>query len=212
MLRRSSPALTSVFSQRTQELTETSQNLLREGIVLIGMPIDDSLAYQTIARLLFLDNSLSVGLTARKDVRLYIDVEESSVSGTLAIYQTMRSMKVPVATYTLTGTKGISTLLLASGAKGKRYAHDGITKQISLRRPRPAFLSSDEEVFRQKLEIAEMESIELLAKHTEQPLSKIERDVHSSLNLTPEEAVEYGIIDYILPTSPTDRKDFRTSH
>jgi len=179
------------FGERAYDIYS---RLLQERIVFIGGPITDGMANTVIAQLLFLDH-----LDPKKEIKLYINSPGGSVPATLAIYDTMQFVKPDVMTYCIGMAASGAALLLAAGAKGKRYAlpnsevliHqvmaggiEGQAKEIEI---------SARHVLRLKTQLNQ-----LMAKHTEQPLEKIEKDTDRDLYLSAEEAKKYGLIDEII--------------
>lgn len=169
--------------------------LLKERIIFIGGPIVDQLANSVIAQLLFLDHEDS-----KKDIKIYINSPGGSVFAGLAIYDTIQYVKAPVSTICIGTAASMAAVLLASGAKGKRYALPN--SEIMLHQ-----VMGGAEGQAVEIEIAAKHIIQIkyrinqiLAKHTGQKLEKIEKDTDRDFYLNPVEAKEYGLIDEIIKT------------
>jgi len=167
--------------------------LLKERIIFLAGPISDSLANSVIAQMLFL-----VSKDPKKDIQLYINSPGGSVTAGLAIYDTMQYVKCPVATicFGLAGSMG--AVLLAAGAKGKRYALPNT--EILLHQVSSGVSGEAVEIeitARQIIKIRNKIN-QILSKHTGQPLERIEKDTDRDFYLSAEEAKEYGIIDEVI--------------
>jgi len=167
--------------------------LLKERIVFLGLPIDDNVANLVVAQLLFLEAE-----DPKKDITLFINSPGGVVSSALAIYDTMQYIKPNVSTICIGMAASAAAILLAAGAKGKRYAlpHSRIMiHQVMGGAEGPA---KDIEIkTREILRIKEIVN-NILAKHTGQPIEKIEKDADRDFYMSPEEAKDYGIIDQII--------------
>jgi len=167
--------------------------LLKERIIFLGGPITDQLANSIIAQLLFLSAK-----DPQKEIQLYINSPGGSVTAGLAIYDTMQYVKPPISTVCVGLAASMAAVLLAAGTKGKRYALPN--SEIMLHQVMGA--AEGEAV---KIEITAKQILkikkrinEILAKHTGQPIEKIEKDTDRDFYLSPEEAKEYGIIDEVI--------------
>jgi ATP-dependent Clp protease protease subunit len=167
--------------------------LLKERIIFLGGPITDQLANSIIAQLLFLSAK-----DPQKEIQLYINSPGGSVTAGLAIYDTMQYVKPPISTVCVGMAASMAAVLLAAGTKGKRYALPN--SEIMLHQVMGA--AEGEAV---KIEITAKQILkikkrinEILAKHTGQPIEKIEKDTDRDFYLSPEEAKEYGIIDEVI--------------
>ena len=186
-------------SPRGERAFDIYSMLLRERIIFLGTPIDDQIANLIIAQLLFLDRE-----DPDKDIQFYINSPGGSITGGLAIYDTMQLVRANVATYCVGETASMSTVILSSGAPGKRYAtphstmhmHQAHTTGIRGQ-------ASDVEIWAKEL-LRENEIIRLiLVKHTGQEEERIRRDFDRDFFMNPDQAKEYGIIDEIL-TKPAE--------
>lgn len=175
--------------------------LLRERIVMLGMPINDQVANVVIAQLLYLERE-----DPDKDINLYIHCPGGIISAGLAIYDTMQLIRPDVSTICVGLAASMGTLLLCSGAKGKRFALPNATIHMHQAAGGAQGQASDIEIAAR--EIMRMQELirGIIAKHTGQTMEKIVHDTDRDFYLDPTQAVEYGIIDEIL-TKPSEDKD-----
>jgi len=167
--------------------------LLKERIIFIGGPITDPLANSVIAQMLFLEHE-----DPKKDIKLYLNTPGGIVTAGLAIYDTMQYIKPDVSTICIGIAASMGAVLLAAGTKGKRYILPN--SEVLLHQVMGAGEGQAVEI-----EIAARHIIkikdrinQILAKHTGQPLSKIEKDTDRDFWLTAPEAKEYGLVDEII--------------
>jgi ATP-dependent Clp protease protease subunit len=167
--------------------------LLRERIVMLGMPINDQVANVTIAQLLYLERE-----DPDKDISLYINCPGGIIASGLAIYDTMQLIRPDVSTICVGMAASMGTLLLCAGAKGKRYALPHSTIHMHQAVGGAQGQAADIEIAAR--EIMRLQEIirNVIAKHTGQPMEKIAHDTDRDFYLGPEQAVEYGIVDEIL--------------
>jgi len=167
--------------------------LLRERIVMLGMPINDQVANVIIAQLLYLEREDS-----DKDISLYIHCPGGIISSGLAIYDTMQLIRPEVSTICVGLAASMGTLLLCAGAKGKRYALPNSTIHLHQAFGGAQGQAADVEIAAR--EIMRMQELirGILAKHTGQTLEKVAHDTDRDFYLNPEQAVEYGIVDEVL--------------
>ena len=179
--------------------------LLRERIVMLGMPINDQVANVIIAQLLFLERE-----DPDKDISLYVHCPGGVISAGLAIYDTMQLVRPDVSTICVGLAASMGTLLLCAGAPGKRYALPNATIHMHQAMGGAQGQATDIEIAAR--EIMRMQEIirNVLAKHTGQPLDKIAHDTDRDFYLNPEQAVEYGLIDEIL-TKQQESKETKES-
>jgi ATP-dependent Clp protease protease subunit len=173
--------------------------LLRERIVMLGMPINDQVANVIIAQLLYLERE-----DPEKDISLYIHCPGGVISAGLAIYDTMQLIRPDVSTICVGLAASMGTILLCAGAKGKRYALPNATIHLHQAFGGAQGQAADVEIAAR--EIMRMQEIirGVLVKHTGQPMDKIIHDTDRDFYLNPEQAVEYGLVDEIL-TKPTKK-------
>ena len=178
--------------------------LLRERIIMLGMPINDQVANVIIAQLLYLERE-----DPDKDISLYIHCPGGIISAGLAIYDTMQLIRPDVSTICVGLAASMGTVLLCSGAKGKRYALPNSTIHMHQAFGGAQGQAADIEIAAR--EIMRIQDIirGIIAKHTSQPLEKIVHDTDRDFYLNPEQAVEYGIVDEVLrkPTEEIAKTD-----
>ncbi len=169
--------------------------LLKERIIFLAGPITDALSNSVIAQLLFL-----ASVDPKKDIQIYINTPGGSVTAGMAIYDTMQYVKCPVATicFGLAGSMG--AVLLAAGAKGKRYSLPNT--EILLHQVAGGVQGQAIEIEITVKQIIKIKNKlnKIIAKHTGQPLEKVEKDTDRDFYLSAEEAKEYGIIDEVIKT------------
>ena len=167
--------------------------LLKDRIIFVGGPIDDTVANLVIAQLLFLESEDS-----KKDIKMYINSPGGLVTAGLAIYDTMQYIKPDVTTVCLGQAASAAAVLLAAGAKGKRFSLPNGRILIHQVMGGAEGQATDIEI--QSKEIIRVKNLmnEILAKHTGQPLEKVEKDADRDYFMTPKQAEEYGIIDEII--------------
>lgn len=173
--------------------------LLRERIVMLGMPINDQVANVIIAQLLYLERE-----DPDKDISLYIHCPGGIISSGLAIYDTMQLIKPDVSTICVGLAASMGTLLLCAGAKGKRYALPNSTIHMHQAFGGAQGQAADVEIAAR--EIMRMQELirGIIVKHTGQPTDKVIHDTDRDFYLNPEQAVEYGLVDEIL-TKPKEK-------
>jgi ATP-dependent Clp protease protease subunit len=167
--------------------------LLRERIIILGMPINDQVANLIVAQLLYLDRE-----DPDKDINIYIHSPGGVISAGLAIYDTMQLIRPDVSTICVGMTASMATVLLCAGAKGKRYALPNAT--IHMHQAMGGAQGQASDVAIAAREIMRLQDIirEIIMKHTGQTLDKIIHDTDRDFYLNPKQAVEYGLIDEIL--------------
>ncbi len=169
--------------------------LLKERIIFMASPITDGLANSIIAQLLFLASK-----DPKKDIQIYINTPGGSVTAGLAIYDTMQYVKCPISTVCVGLGASMGAVLLAAGAKGKRFALPN--SEILLHQVMGGVTGEAVEIEITAKQIVKIKDKlnKILAKHTGQPLDRIERDTDRDFYLSAEEAKEYGIIDEVIKT------------
>jgi ATP-dependent Clp protease, protease subunit len=167
--------------------------LLKERIIFLGEPIDDAVANTLIAQLLFLDAENS-----KEDVKIYINSPGGSVTSAMAMYDTMQHIKADVTTICVGQAASAAAVLLASGAKGKRYALPNA--RIMIHQVMGGAEGQQKDIEIQAREIARVKDMInlILSKHTGQTVKKIEADTDRDYFMTAEEAKKYGLIDKII--------------
>ena len=176
--------------------------LLRERIVMLGMPINDQVANVIVAQLLYLERE-----DPDKDISLYIHCPGGIISAGLAIYDTMQLIRPDVSTICVGLAASMGTVLLCAGAKGKRYALPNSTIHMHQAFGGAQGQAADIEIAAR--EIMRIQEIirGILATHTNQPLEKIIHDTDRDFYLNPQQAVEYGIVDEILSKPSEEAKE-----
>ncbi len=167
--------------------------LLKDRIIFIGTPIDDTVANLVIAQLLFLQME-----DVTKDISVYINSPGGSVTSGLAIYDTMQFVKCPVATYCVGQAASMGALLLSAGRKGKRYALPN--SRIMIHQPWGGVQGAAADISIQAKEILRLREMleNILCKHTGQPLDRIKKDSDRDYFMSSEEARAYGLIDEVI--------------
>jgi len=180
-------------THRGERSYDIYSRLLKDRIVFLGTPIDDDVANVVIAQLLFLESE-----DPDKDVSLYINSPGGSVTAGLAIYDTMQYVKPQVSTICLGQAASMGAFLLAGGAAGKRFAVPNA--RIMIHQPLGGAQGQATDIEIQTKEILRIKARlnELLAKHTRQPLERIEKDTDRDYFMGPGDAKEYGLIDEVI--------------
>ena len=180
----------SQFGERAYDIYS---RLLKERIIFLGGPITDAVANVVIAQLLFLEHE-----DAKKDIKLYLNTPGGSVTAGLAIYDTMQYVKPEVSTICVGMAASMGAVLMAAGAKGKRVALPN--SEVMMHQVMGGVEGQAVEIeitARQIIKIKDRLN-QILAKHTGQPLAKIEKDTDRDFYLSAQEAKEYGLIDTIV--------------
>jgi len=167
--------------------------LLKERIIFIGGPINDAVANSVIAQMLFLEHEDS-----KKDITLYLNTPGGAVTAGLAIYDTIQYIKPDISTICVGLAASMGAVLLAAGAKGKRFILPNSEVMLHQVMGEAGGQAVEIEITaRQILKIKDKIN-ELLAKHTGQPLSRIEKDTDRDFYLSAQESKEYGLVDGII--------------
>jgi ATP-dependent Clp protease, protease subunit len=184
---------------RGERAYDIFSRLLRDRIVFVGGPIDDTMANLVVAQMLFLSNE-----DAKADIHMYVNSPGGSVSAGMAIYDTMQYVRCDVATYSIGLSASMASLLLAGGTPGKRYCLPNA--RILLHQP---LIGGVLQATATDLSIEAREIIrlrhrlyEIFQQHTGQPLARIEKDFDRNLWLDAGETLEYGVADKILEHMP----------
>lgn len=167
--------------------------LLKDRIIFIGSPIDDDVANLVIAQLLFLESEDS-----KKDIYLYINSPGGSVTAGMAVYDTMQHVKPDVNTMCVGMAASMAAVLLAGGAKGKRYALPNSRVMIHQVLGGAQGQASDIEIHAREILSWKDQLNKILAYHTGQKLEKIEKDSDRDFFMKAPEAKEYGIVDEVM--------------
>jgi ATP-dependent Clp protease protease subunit len=180
-------------SGRGERAYDIYSRLLKDRIIFLGTAVTDEIANLMIAQLLFLESE-----DPDKDINFYINSPGGLVTAGLAIYDTMQYIKPDVSTLCVGQASSMGALLLAAGAKGKRFSLPH--SRILIHQPLGGFQGQATDVEIQAREILRMreELNEILAKHTGQPLEKIEKDTERDFFMTGDQARDYGIVDRVI--------------
>ena len=178
---------------RQERAWDIYSRLLRDRIVFIGTPIDDFVANSIIAQLLFLQME-----DPKKDVHIYINSPGGSVSDGMAIYDTLNFMQCDIVTYCLGMAASMSTVLLAAGTEGKRYALPN--SRIMIHQPSGGAGGQTSDISIAAKEILRWRRTinEILAKHSGKTAKQVEKDSDRDYYMTAEEAKEYGLVDEVI--------------
>lgn len=180
-------------SNRGERAYDIYSRLLKDRIVFIGGPIDDTMANLVIAQLLFLESE-----DPDKDIHLYINSPGGSVTSGLAMYDTMQYIKPDVSTICLGMAASMAAILLTAGAKGKRYALP--YSRVMIHQPLGGAQGQATDIEIQAREILRLREVanEILSRHTGQPIDKIRLDTERDNFMSSQVACEYGLIDKVI--------------
>jgi ATP-dependent Clp protease protease subunit len=185
-------------SNRGERAYDIYSRLLKDRIIFLGTPVEDQIANMIIAQMLFLEHE-----NPDADIKLYINSPGGVVYSGLAIYDTMQMIKPDVATFCMGMGASMAAVLLAGGAKGKRYALPNA--RVMIHQGSAGFRGNVPDI-----EVAARETLNLttkltqiLADHAGQPFDKVKRDTERDYYMTAAEAKDYGLIDEVLePSKP----------
>ena len=180
-------------SSKGERSFDIFSRLLRERIIFLGTPVDDMVANLIVAQMLLLDSE-----NPEKDIMLYINSPGGSVTAGLAIYDTMQHIRADVCTICLGQAASMGAFLLCSGAKGKRMALPH--SRVLIHQPLGGAQGQATDIEIQAQEILRIKKTlnEIMASNTGQSIKKIEKDTDRDYIMTPQEALEYGMIDKII--------------
>ena len=180
-------------SSRGERSFDIFSRLLRERIIFLGTPVDDMVANLIVAQLLLLDSE-----NPEKDIMLYINSPGGSVTAGLAIYDTMQHIRADVQTICLGQAASMGAFLLCSGAKGKRMALPH--SRVLIHQPLGGAQGQATDIEIQAQEILRIKKTlnEIMASNTGQSIKKIEKATDRDYIMTPQEALEYGMIDKVI--------------
>jgi ATP-dependent Clp protease protease subunit len=180
-------------TSRGERAYDIYSRLLKDRIVFIGTPIDDAVANLVIAQLLFLEAE-----DPDRDVLVYVNSPGGSVDAGLGIYDTMQYIKPDVSTICVGQAASMGALLLAGGARGKRYALPNARIMIHQPFGGAQGRATDVKIWTEELLKAREKVVEILHRHTGQPEDKVEGDIEKDYFMSAGEAKAYGVIDDIL--------------
>jgi ATP-dependent Clp protease protease subunit len=184
---------------RGERAYDIYSRLLKDRILFIGSAINDEVSNLIIAQLLFLQSE-----DARKPVNLYINSPGGSVTAGLAIYDTMQFLRCDVSTYCVGQAASMAAVLLAAGARGKRYALPNA--RIMIHQPWGGVQGQASDISIQAREILRLRDNlnEILSQHTGKPLDAITRDTDRDFFMSSGEAKAYGLVDEVLASPAPD--------
>lgn len=184
---------------RGERAYDIYSRLLKDRIVFIGGPIDDSSANLIIAQMLFLSNE-----DTKTDIHIYINSPGGSITAGLAIYDTMQFLRCDVATYCMGQAASMAAVLMAGGKKGKRFllANNRVLLHQPLITGELIGPATDLDIEAKEILRLRERLYQILSHHTGQPAEKIEKDCDRNLWLDAEEAIEYGLADRIIQKAP----------
>ncbi len=180
-------------SGRGERAYDIYSRLLRERVIFLVGPVNDATANLVVAQLLFLESE-----NPDKDIFFYINSPGGSVTAGMAIYDTMQFIKPNVSTLCIGQAASMGAFLLAAGEKGKRFCLPN--SRVMIHQPMGGFQgqASDIEIHAKEILYLKQKLNDMLAKHTGQPIERIERDTDRDNFLSADAAVEYGLVDKVL--------------
>lgn len=186
---------------RGEQSMDIYTRLLKDRIIFIGTPINDEIASAIVAQLLFLQMD-----DPKKDIHMYINSPGGVVTGGMAIYDTMNYLSCDVATYCIGMAASMGTVLLAAGAKGKRYALPN--SRIMIHQPSGGATGQASDISIAAKEIIRWREKlnEVLAERTGKSQDEIKNDSDRDFYMSAEEAKEYGLVDEVMAPTAKDKK------
>ncbi len=180
-------------SSRGERAYDIYSRLLKDRIIFMGEQVNDGMANTVIAQMLFLESE-----DPDKDINLYINSPGGSVTAGLAIYDTMQYIRPDISTICMGQATSMGALLLAAGAKGKRYALPHA--RVMIHQPLGGVQGQATDIDIQAKEILKIKELihKILVKHTGQTLEKIRQDTERDFFMDAEDALRYGIVDRII--------------
>jgi len=188
-------------SHRGERAYDIYSRLLKDRIIFLGTAIDDDVANLVIAQMLFLESE-----DPEKDINIYINSPGGAVSAGMAIYDTMQYVKPSVSTLCMGQASSMGAVLLAAGAKGRRFALPNA--RLMIHQPAGGFYGQASDIEIQSKEILRLKLTlnQILANHTGQPLERLVRDTDRDFFMTAKEAVDYGLVDEVVNIRKTAEK------
>lgn len=180
-------------TNRGERAYDIYSRLLKEGIIFVGMPIDDNVANVIMAQLLYLESE-----NPDRDIQLYINSPGGYISSGMAIYDTMQFIKPDVSTFCMGQASSMGALLLCAGATGKRFALPH--SRIMIHQPYGGFegQATDIDIHTREILLLKDQLEHVFARHTGQKIERIQQDTERNFFMSAQEAKEYGIIDEII--------------
>ena len=183
-------------SPRGERSFDIYSRLLNERIVFLGEAIDDHVANSVVAQLLHLES-----VNSEKDISLYINSPGGVITSGLAIYDTMQFIKPDVSTICIGQCASMASVLLAAGAKGKRYALPNSRVMIHQPSGGAQGQQTEIEIMAREILYVREQMNGILAKHTGQPIEKIQADTERDNFMSAQQALEYGLIDKVVQSA-----------
>ena len=189
-------------TNRGERAFDLYSRLLKDNIIFLGTPIDDTVANLVCAQLLHLESE-----NADRDINVYINSPGGDITALFAIYDTMQFVRPDISTICFGQAASAAAVLLAAGTKGKRLALP--RARIIIHQPYGQAMGQAADIELAAKEIERMRRLleEMLAQHTGQPIERIHRDTDRDFIMTADEAKEYGIIDEVIVARETPRRD-----
>ena len=180
-------------TSRGERAFDIYSRLLKDNIIFLGTPIDDQIANLIVAQLLFLEAE-----DPEKDINIYINSPGGSITAGMAVYDTMQFIRPDVTTICVGQCASMGALLLAAGAKGKRFALPN--SRILIHQPTGGTSGQATDIRIQAEEIIRMRELtsQIIATHTGQPFEQVERDVERDRIMSAAQAKDYGLIDEVI--------------
>jgi ATP-dependent Clp protease protease subunit len=178
---------------RGERAYDIYSRLLKDRLIFIVGPVEDQMANLIVAQLLYLESE-----NANKDIHLYINSPGGVVSSGLSIYDTMQFINCDVSTICVGQAASMGALLLAGGAKGKRYALPH--SRVMVHQPSAGYQGQVTDIHIHAQEVLELKRRlnEIMSKHTEQSVERIEQDLERDNFMSAQAALEYGLVDHVL--------------
>jgi ATP-dependent Clp protease protease subunit len=181
-------------TSRGERAYDIYSRLLKDNVIFLGQQVDDTIANLVIAQMLFLEAE-----NPEKDISIYINSPGGSITAGMAIYDTMQYVKPDIATICLGQAASMAAVLLAAGAKGKRYALPN--SRVLIHQPLMYGLggqASEIDIHARDIMRMKTRLNEILSNHTGQPVDKIDRDTDRDYILQAQDAVDYGLVDQVI--------------
>src|SRR5579871_3001099 len=181
---------------REERWMDVYSRLLKDRIIFLGTPIDDMVANLSIAQMLYLQME-----DPKKDIHLYINSPGGIVTGGIAIYDTMNFLQCDVVTYCIGMAASMSTVLLAAGTKGKRFALPN--SRVMIHQPSGGAGGQAADIAIAAKEILRWRSTlsEVISRHTGKPQQQVEKDSDRDYYMSAQEAKDYGIVDHVVAST-----------
>jgi ATP-dependent Clp protease protease subunit len=189
-------------TNRGERAFDLYSRLLKDNIIFLGTPIDDTIANLVCAQLLHLESE-----NADKDINIYINSPGGDINALFAIYDTMQFVRPDCSTICFGQAASAAAVLLAAGKNGKRLALP--RSRIIIHQPYGQAMGQASDIELAAKEIERMRRLleEMLAEHTGQPIDRIHRDTDRDFIMTAQEAMDYGIIDEVITARETPQRD-----